>query len=364
MTLKKDVMKEYLKKCVRCGQCRYVCPVLAEAGKESAAPRGKLFLAGMLQRGEIKPGPQPEIILSLCLACGACTAECPSGLPVDDIITAARAHCSKSRPYSPYRFIYRQSFLRQHLISKFPGAARSRIPLTTGRKKRSPGLRVGYFLGCATNYILPKVAISTVAVLKHLGCEVVTPPFRCCGLPLAAAGETDAAARLLNFNRQLIKEYQLDTVVTDCSSCSHHLTGGDLSGNSRPVYEFGEFLVNVVNPPKPGGELDGSSVACHDPCHLRFGRRLSGLSRQIISIIPGIKAVDVPGGSACCGGGGTFSLRHRNLSAGILRRNTDKIISSGAQKAATACPSCMIQLGREIPVCHPAQLLRESYGLT
>lgn len=387
LSLKEDVIREYLKKCVHCGQCRYVCPVLAEARKESASPRGKVHLAGLMQRGEVNPGPRADSILSLCLTCGACTAECPSGLPVDRIIKASRTLTAEARTLSPPRIIYRQFFAQQRLLGKFPGftpvlnrimaresgltpgrPARSRIPVISVPKNKKPRLRVGYFLGCATNYLLPEVAVSVVGVLQHLGCEVVTPWSDCCGLPLEAAGEPGTARRLLDKNLRLFNSFSLDALVTDCSSCSFHLTEKGFGVHSQPVYEFSEFLLKVLDPAGPGRELNGT-VACHDPCHLKYGRKLTDQTRQVLSIIPGINTVEIPGGSACCGGGGTFALRHRSLSSGILRTNTDRIKSSGACRVATVCPSCTIQISKGlissgIQVCHPAQMLFASYGLT
>ena len=46
-----EIIREYQSKCVRCGQCRFVCPVLDILGKESASPRGKVYLAGLMARG-------------------------------------------------------------------------------------------------------------------------------------------------------------------------------------------------------------------------------------------------------------------------------------------------------------------------
>lgn len=382
-------MGEYLKKCVRCGQCRYVCPVLEVAGRESASPRGKVFLAGLLQRGEVKPGSRADSILSLCLTCGACAAECPSGLPVDNLIKAARRLSASAFPHKPHRIVQRSIFSKLQTLEKLPGflplmrhvialkyglktgiPARSIIPAITYPETRKPRFRVGYFLGCATNYILPDIAKSVVAVLTHLGCEVVIPPTsKCCGIPLSTAGEAEAAARLMEINRSSFKNFKLDAVLTDCSSCSFYLTeNGFYSSDSQPVYEFSEFLVNVLNPDKPQIELAGEAIACHSPCHYRYGRKLSHQIRQLIDLIPGAKVVEIPGGNSCCGGGGTFSLTHSSISDNILQRYTGRVKSAGIQKLTTVCPSCIMQIGRglrshEVSVCHPAQILNTAYGL-
>lgn len=379
-----EIIREYQSKCVRCGQCRSVCPVLDILGKESASPRGKVYLAGLMARGEVPPGPRAEDLLSLCLVCGACSAECPSGLPVDQIITAARAAAASSRPYSPYRFMYRSLFAQMSLLGKLPGftslfrgiaggtplggrPALALISEISRPEVKKPLLRVGYFLGCATNYLLPEVAFSVINVLTHLGCEVVTPPSGCCGLPLAAEGEAAAAKKTLAANRRLFQAYKLDALITDCSSCSHHLTGQGLAGDDQPVYEFCEFLVKVLNPANPTIEIN-EAVACHYPCHLRHGRKLNGHLHQILGIIPGASVAEIPGGISCCGGGGSFSIKQKSISSQILQKYTGRILSSGAQSAATVCPSCILQLRRGLnvqglPVRHAAQLLNASYGL-
>lgn len=383
-TEKIDLINEYSKKCVRCGQCRYVCPVLAEMKKESVSPRGKVFLAGLLQKGEINTGGETDKLLSLCLTCGACTSECPSGLPVHKIITSARAKVAATKTFSPERHIIRNTFKALPLINKSPGlpwliqqvlpvnpkyrthkTALSLLSSTALPEIKKTRLRIGYFLGCATNIFQPQIALSTVAVLKHLGCEVRTPPVYCCGLPLETAGENDLARGYLNKNHLLFKDLNLNAIITDCSSCSHHLTENGFGVNGQPVYELTEFLFKVLEPPRPTIEADSIPTSYHDPCHLKYGRKLTGLLGLLLDFIPGINKVNIKGGSPCCGGGGTFAIKHPSLSKSILKHQTNQTKDSGAQRLITVCPSCTLQIqSKSLEVLHPAQLLYEAYGLS
>ena len=61
-------VKEQLMKCVRCGKCRELCPVFAEIGIESAAPRGmclwfRCFVTAEVeaQPGGRKAGAMPDV---------------------------------------------------------------------------------------------------------------------------------------------------------------------------------------------------------------------------------------------------------------------------------------------------------------
>ena len=65
----------------------------------------------------------------------------------------------------------------------------------------------------------------------------------------------------------------------------------------------------------------------------------------------------------CCGCGGSFNLKHYELSKTIGERKADNVIASGAGLVVTSCPACMLQLtdmlsqkGAKIPVKHVVQL--------
>ncbi len=360
-----NLINEYTKKCVRCGQCRFACPVLAEMKKEPASPRGKVYLAGLMQKGEIDAGKAANLF-SLCLTCGACTSECPSGLPVHKIIISARAEAASTKPFSFGRQVIKNSFKVLPFLNKTGRTALSLLSRPVLPDIKKPRLKIGYFLGCATNILLPQVALNTVAVLKHLGCEVVTPPVYCCGLPLEAAGETGLAAGYMNKNHLLFKDLKLDAIITDCSSCSYHLTENEFGINGQPVYELTEFLFKVLDPPRPAFNAGDTATAYHEPCHLKYGRKLSGLLQMVLDYIPEMNKVDIKGGSPCCGGAGLFAIKHPSLSKSISRHQINRVKESGARRIITVCPSCTFQIrsrSKGIEVIHPAQLLYKAFGL-
>lgn len=374
----------YPDKCVRCGQCRFVCPVLGEMKKESTSPRGKLFLANLLGKGKIEPSSKTSELLSLCLACGACTSECPSGIEVHKKITSARSITTSLSIHNFEKHFLKNSLTSLPVISKIPGfpwlfkkilanesgletrkTALSTLPRISYSKSRQTRLKIGYFLGCATNILLPEIAFKTVAILNHLGCDVVTPSAFCCGLPLETSGESRLVENLLNKNYQLFHSLDLDAIVTDCSSCSYSLTENSFGINNLPVYELTEFLEKILDPPRPEKVAEPIATACHEPCHLKYGRGLSQQMEWTANFIPGIKKTDLPNGSLCCGAAGTFSLKQKELSKKILTRNLNQIKSSGAAQVITSCPSCTFQISSGgLKVVHPAQLIHKAYGLS
>jgi len=68
----------------------------------------------------------------------------------------------------------------------------------------------------------------------------------------------------------------------------------------------------------------------------------------------------------CCGGSGTYSVTHYDISMKILDIKIKSAMETGADKIATCCPSCMMQLRHGVArynwnceIVHPVELLNQ-----
>lgn len=415
-------VKEQLMKCVRCGKCRSVCPVFSEIGNETAAPRGHVFMVQMLRDGTVAPEQKVYEHLTNCLMCETCSVNCPSGIDIHELNAAARSYIYEHNPSLAKDMIFdtmwtnpnylknavrmiwgaqasgaqtlgRKLGLTKLLPGDMPKAekiltdvpfrsARSQIPAINkarGEKKYT----VGYFLGCATDLLNPEVAKATVDVLTRNGCEVIIPPgMKCCGLPQIANGKMGTAQQLAKENINAFQQYDFDYIITDCASCSSTLSAKNmellLGGTdyreqaqefASKVMDLTYFLIRVldINPP-PNDEAPHVRVTYHDPCHLANAQGIKEEPRELLRRIPGVELVEMKDANRCCGGSGTFSLTHYDLSMQILDKKMDNIVDTGAELIATCCPSCMMQLrhgvsrrGLETKLVHPVQLLSQAY---
>lgn len=415
-------VKEQLMKCVRCGKCRSVCPVFSEIGNETAAPRGHVFMVQMLRDGTVAPEQKVYEHLTNCLMCETCSVNCPSGIDIHELNAAARSYIYEHNPSLAKDMIFdtmwtnpnylknavrmiwgaqasgAQTLGRKLGLTKFlPGdmpkaekiltdvpfrSARSQIPAINkarGEKKYT----VGYFLGCATDLLNPEVAKATVDVLTRNGCEVIIPPgMKCCGLPQIANGKMGTAQQLAKENINAFQQYDFDYIITDCASCSSTLSAKNmellLGGTdyreqaqefASKVMDLTYFLIRVldINPPA-NDKAPHVRVTYHDPCHLANAQGIKEEPRELLRRIPGVELVEMKDANRCCGGSGTFSLTHYDLSMQILDKKMDNIVETGAELIATCCPSCMMQLrhgvsrrGLETNLVHPVQLLSQAY---
>jgi glycolate oxidase iron-sulfur subunit len=265
-------------------------------------------------------------------------------------------------------------------------SARSRLA-TVNAPKKEKKLRIGYFLGCATNVLNPDVAAATVKVLVNNGCEVIIPEnLKCCGLPHIANSKISAARELMIHNIKEFQKYDPDYIITDCASCSSALGRKNLeflfAGSSyeeaarqlsEKVMDLCVLLIEVLNIKVPDVNLalkkdEPLKITYHDPCHLVNAQGVSEAPRELLKKIPGTEYREMDLARRCCGGSGTFSLTHYDLSMKILDKKMKSAQKTEADIIATNCPSCIMQLKHGVrlhnlsaQVKHPVEILSNFY---
>lgn len=236
-----------------------------------------------------------------------------------------------------------------------------------------PRARVGYFVGCGTNYFRPQTGRATIEVLRHNGYEVVIPEQSCCGLPALAAGDRKKAREMAQANLKYFLAADVDFIVTDCASCGSTLKeyGEILDDPAVGVFtgrvrDINEFLVREGHR-LPEGRVK-KKVTYHDPCHLKRAQGIHQEPRQLLGEIPALQFQEMAEADRCCGGGGTFAVSHWDIAQKIGRRKVENIRATEAEVVATACPGCALQIeaslrgaGLKVEVRHTVELLAEAY---
>ncbi|WP_366923934.1 (Fe-S)-binding protein [Metallumcola ferriviriculae] len=412
-------VKDLLRKCVRCGKCRSVCPIFKEIKNEGAAPRAHVFLTQLMRDGELGATADVAERASRCLLCKSCSKECPSGIPVDQMVVAMRHHLHDlnndttkklmlNHMFKDRKALGRARFLLQSyqstgikslvqktgvlglvskdldkankLIAPVSGTMASKNIPETAPAKGKRKIRVGYFLGCATNMFYPKRARDTVEVLTANNCEVFTPSdLHCCGMPHIANGDAESAAAMTRHNFKIFFDAGVDVIISDCASCSSMLQGDyydqlfqelpeEIAHFKGKIYDLNKFLIDHVDLNNDLGQLPAVKVTYHDPCHLVKSQGVTKEPRQLLNMVPGVELVEMVGADQCCGGAGTFSMGHYDLSRKILDRKIQAIEDTGAEILTTSCPACSMQLGHglnehamPLTVKHPVEFLAEAY---
>jgi glycolate oxidase iron-sulfur subunit len=378
-----------LASCMKCGFCKAVCPVFLE--EETTSPRAKVQLARAVARGAIELGPGIKRQMGRCLNCRACAEECPSGVEPNKIALAMRCAVVE-RDGLPLvkKLVFRDCLpsprmmalgscligLAQRVsgIESQNNPLRNLLPLIGMRKdKEIPTLgkrslfsilpevlepfgerktTVVYFPGCATNLIFPEVGLAAVDVLRKLGARVVIPhDLVCCSTPALNSGDMDGARALARRNIEIISRIDADMVITACGSCGltikrewlEVLGLSEAESIASKVRDIHQFVADYTQ----GGfdKIDDMGIVTyHDSCHLRRGLGVYREPRQLLKAILGDRFVEMEQADRCCGGGGTFSLDHPDLSQVVAETKMKSVAKSGAETVVAGCPGCVMQL--------------------
>jgi L-lactate dehydrogenase complex protein LldE len=237
-------------------------------------------------------------------------------------------------------------------------------------------MRVSLFITCLIDQLWPSVGASAVGVLRRAGCEVVFDERQtCCGQPAFNTGYRNEARRLARRFIEIFEEGGADYVVSPSGSCTamahhfHELFADDEVWRKRAealaarTYEFGAFLVNVLKVEDVGASFKGR-VTWHDACH---GLRDLGVReepRKLIRGVRGAEFVELPNADACCGFGGTFSVKYPEISVAILDHKIDAIEKANVRAVVSGDASCLMQIGgrltrnnSNVKAMHLAELL-------
>jgi glycolate oxidase iron-sulfur subunit len=381
-------VEDLIRKCVRCGSCKALCPTYIADLTEGMGPRGRVSLLNDYIDGSVNLSKKLDYRLFSCMLCGACNTLCPLGINITDVMYDIRirlknfdtkrrilAYLARFSLKNPYR-LFKILRLIDEIGDIFPSLRKKilrdfdfKIPFRILRDEayiykaeRTRG-RVAIFAGCTVNVLYPNIGKSLIYSLNRLGYDAVLPKGEvCCGAPLMAIGLKEDATDLAFKNLKIFKSLNVEAIIGLCPTCIHFIKNeykkiaGESLDNALDVSQF--FIETNISEMIKKNYLFKKSVAYHDPCHSLYGLKIRSEPRRILSsfgIVPFNKQ------SGCCGFGGTFRLLYKDISEAIVRDRIEDY--KRAEVIITSCPNCVIQLKNVLKdkmVLHMAEVLDSS----
>ena len=409
-----------LEQCNGCGVCLSresglrMCPVFRAMGDELASSRAKANILRFWATGrmddEALESAEFRKFLDLCVNCKACALECPSGVDVSKLITAARAAYVKRKRLRRTEFLLSHNrylsmlggFFRpvanfvmplppmKWFLEKTAGLDRRRdMPQFAGRSFikvarkflascqpiRKPVDKVAYFVDTYANYNDHELGFAVLDVLRHNDVEVILPRQRPAPLPAIYYGDVKTARRDLRYSVRHLAPAVRDGYKIVCSEPSavlclqqelgHFVGGSDAELVSRNTCELMSYLLDLAGKGKlkrPEKPISGSFVY-HCPCHLRAVDS-AGATLKLLPELCGVSVVDL--NSGCCGLAGTFGMQKKNyeLSSKISQDLRQALESSPVKHVLTECSACKMQIEHisDCAVSHPIKIIADSYS--
>ena len=241
-------------------------------------------------------------------------------------------------------------------------------------------MKVALFVTCVVDQLWPAIGVSTVEVLRRVGCTVEFDQRQtCCGQPAFNTGYRDEARQLAQRFIEICEATSAEAIVSPSGSCTamvHHYPA--LFDREDPVdkvwrerarsvaartFELSSFLVRVLKVEDVGARWPGR-VTWHDACHALRDLKVHSEPRRLIDHVRETELVELENADACCGFGGTFSVKFPEISVAILDQKIEAIEKSGVQAVVSGDASCLMQIGGRlsrkgstIRVMHLAELL-------
>ena len=341
-------LEDALYRCNKCGFCQSSCPYYQTTQEEWTVARGRLQLMKAVLSGRLSGSDGLATRLYQCFMCGASSATCPSGVPVEEIFLEARGE-----------------LVREGLLPEALGQLGETIQ-STGNLTGEPGeLRLSwaqnlelsppqggthemiYFVGCVSSlypqaYGLPQDMVRLLEVAQAdyaiLGSDEI-----CCGYPLYISGLMDDAREMARANLQKVRETGASRLITTCPSCFRawrefypRLLEEDLG---LEIIHSTQWLVEAGLSLSP---LE-KRVTYHDPCDLGRGSGIYDAPREFLSSIEGLELVEMPytrAESLCCGGGGNVESLDQSTGKAVAQMRMRQAAGTGAEIAVSACPQC------------------------
>ncbi|MCS6855075.1 MAG: (Fe-S)-binding protein [Elioraea sp.] len=239
------------------------------------------------------------------------------------------------------------------------------------------GPRVGLFVTCLVDLFRPSVGFAAIRLLERAGCRVEVPlPQTCCGQPAYNAGDRATAKDLA---RRVISQFEaFDHVVVPSGSCGGMIArhyaeafADEPEWRARAerlaarTYELVSFLVDVMGVSEVSARYDGT-VTYHDSCS---GLRELGVKlqpRRLLASVNGLSLREMTDAEVCCGFGGTFCVKYRDISLRMVSDKVENILATGADTLLAGDLGCLFnmagrlsRLGHAVKVRHVAEVLAD-----
>ena len=239
-------------------------------------------------------------------------------------------------------------------------------------------MNVQLFIPCFVDQLYPDTAFNMVKVLEKAGCTVsYNTDQTCCGQPAFNAGFWDEAKSVC---AKFLKDFSgSDYIVAPSASCvgfvrnyysklfDNSSSHNDVKNIGTRIFEFSEFMINVLKVENVGAELNGKATY-HDSCAGLRECKIKTEPRKLLSNVRGLEITEMNDVETCCGFGGTFAVKFEAISIGMGEQKVENALATGAQYLISTDHSCLMHLhgyikhkGYNLKTLHLADVLANGW---
>lgn len=235
-------------------------------------------------------------------------------------------------------------------------------------------MKVSLFITCLGDLFYVKAGKATVELLERLGCEVDFPDAQtCCGQPAYNSGYRERTKKAA---KHMIETFDhAEYVVSPSGSCAYMFHEYESLFTHDPIwqakarqlkektYELTQFLTDVLQIEDTGAEYYGTATY-HTSCHMTRLLKVTESPFRLLRNVKGLELIDLPNREACCGFGGTFSVKMAAISEQMVDEKVRHVEETEAGVLIGADGGCLMNIGgrltregKPVKVVHIAEIL-------
>lgn len=237
---------------------------------------------------------------------------------------------------------------------------------------------VDIFIPCYIDQFFPNTAWNMIKVLESLDCAVnYNPEQTCCGHPAFNLGHWDDCKEI---GEKFIKEFLNDRyIIVPSASCVSFIKKqyqemfynsalhNEFKQIQKNIYEFSDFIVNVLKITNIGAELNGKAVFM-DSCSSLRSYGLTKEPRILLDKVKGLELREMENADKCCGFGGFFGVKYEPVAVAMAEEKIKCAMDTEADYIIATDSPCLMHLDgyiknttKPIKVMHLADVLASGW---
>ena len=131
----------------------------------------------------------------------------------------------------------------------------------------------------------------------------------------------------------------------------------------KNMYEFSDFLVNVLKITDLGAKLEGIATY-HDSCSALREYGIKREPRLLLEKVRGLELREMADSETCCGFGGGFAVKFEPISVGLADKKIENATATGADYIISTDASCLMHMegfakkqGKKVKMMHLEDVL-------
>jgi len=214
--------------------------------------------------------------------------------------------------------------------------------------------KVYFFATCLVDLFYPDAGMAGIQLLEREGVEVLFPQDQtCCGQPAFSSGFNDQARDVVVPQLDLFPgDYPIVVPAGSCGGMMRKHYPELFAGTpwqekaealAARTWELTDFLLNVCHI-RLKDQGKPVKVAMHTSCSARREMGIAEVGPRLLGQLGQVELVEQARAEECCGFGGTFAVRHPEISEAMVNDKTEALVAAGAETVVATDCGCMMNI--------------------